>query len=87
MTAAVLNQEYQITEIVDASNYKIQARAAATTIQSITVDGQLAPSPVLASAGDTGNGGTGVVASYQINTGLTVSVSGTGWGAGAWGRA
>lgn len=86
MTAAVLNQEYQITEIVDASNYKIQARAAATTIQSITVDGQLVPSPVLASAGDTGNGGTGVVASYQINTGLTVSVSGTGWGAGAWGR-
>ena len=86
MNAAVLNQEYQITQIVDASNYKIQARAAGTSIQSITVDGQIVPVLVLATGGDTGNGGTGVVASYQINTGLTLAVGGWGGGAGGGGR-
>ena len=86
ITAGVLNQEYQITEIVDDSNYKIQARVAGTTIQDITVDGQLSPTLVLANGSDTGNGGASVVGAYQINTGLTLSVSGTGWGAGTWGR-
>ncbi len=86
ITAAVLNQEYQITEIVDDSNYKVQARTAGTSIQSITVDGQLSPTLVLADSADTGNGGASVVGAYQINTGLTLSVSGTGWGAGTWGR-
>ena len=86
ITAGVLNQEYQITEIVDDSNYKVQARTAGTSIQSITVDGQLSPTLVLADSADTGNGGASVVGAYQINTGLTLSVSGTGWGAGTWGR-
>jgi hypothetical protein len=86
ITAAVLNQEYQITEIVDDSNYKIQARTAGTTIQSITVDGQLSPTLVVANGSDTGNGGASVVGKYQINTGLTLAVAGTGWGAGTWGR-
>ena len=39
-----------------------------------------------ANGSDTGNGGTGVVAAYQINTGLDTQVGGTGWGAGTWGR-
>ena len=86
ITAGVLNQEYQITEIVDDSNYKVQARTAGTSIQSITVDGQLSPTLVLADSADTGNGGASVVGAYQINTGLTLSVAGTGWGAGTWGR-
>jgi hypothetical protein len=86
ITAAVLNQEYQITEIVDDSNYKVQARVAGTSIQSITVDGQLSPTLVLADGSDTGNGGASVVGAYQINTGLTLAVAGTGWGAGTWGR-
>ncbi len=86
ITAGVLNQEYQITEIVDNSNYKIQARVAGTTIQDITVDGQVSPTLVVANGSDTGNGGASVVGKYQINTGLTLAVAGTGWGAGTWGR-
>ena len=34
----------------------------------------------------TSGGGSVVVAAYQINTGLDVYVSGTGWGAGTWGQ-
>ena len=86
ITAAVLNQEYQITEIVNDDSYKVSARAAGTSIQSITVDGQIAGSAVLANGSDTGNGGGSTVGAYQINTGLTISVAGTGWGAGTWGR-
>lgn len=41
---------------------------------------------VTANVSDTGNGGTGVVAAYQINTGLDTQVGGTGWGAGTWSR-
>ena len=33
----------------------------------------------------TSGGGSAVVAAYQINTGLDVYISGTGWGAGTWG--
>jgi len=86
ITAAVLNQEYQITEVVNDNSYKIEARAAGTSIQSITVDGQLAPTLVTANSSDTGNGGASTIGYYQINSGLTLSVPGTGWGAGTWGR-
>ena len=86
ITAAVLNQEYQITEIVNDDSYKVSARAAGTSIQSITVDGQIVASAVLADGSDTGNGGGSTQGAYQINTGLTISVAGTGWGAGTWGR-
>ena len=67
VTAGVLNQEYQITSIVDANSYKVELAAAAN-------------------ASDTGNGGSSVVGTYQINVGLDTSVGGTGWGAGTWGR-
>lgn len=86
ITAAVLNQEYQITEIVNDDSYKVSARAAGTSIQSITVDGQIVASAVSANGSDTGNGGGSTEGAYQINTGLTISVAGTGWGAGTWGR-
>lgn len=85
ITAAVLNQEYQIFEIVDSSTYKIVAREVAS-IDSITVDGQYSPTPVVADGSDTGNGGSSIVGTYQINVGLDTSVTGNGWGAGAWGR-
>jgi len=86
ITADVLNQEYQIEEVQDGDTYTISARAANTSIASITEDGQLNPSLVTATGSDTGNGGSSVVGTYQINSGLTVAVSGTGWGAGTWGR-
>ena len=40
---------------------------------------------VLASSTTTGGGGA-VVATYQINTGSTVSINGGGWGSGTWSR-
>ena len=41
-------------------------------------------SAIAANASDTGNGGSSVVGAYQLNTGLDVTVGGTGWGAGQW---
>ena len=38
-----------------------------------------------ANSSDTGNGGSGVDGSYQINVGLDTSVGGNGWGAGGYG--
>lgn len=85
ITAARLNQEYQIATIVDDNNFTIEAREVAD-LGAITVDGQYTPTPVLASAADTGNGGTLTVAAYQVNVGLDTTVFGNGWGAGTWGR-
>jgi len=41
--------------------------------------------PVLAGAGNTGNGGAGVVLSYEFPIGLDTFTTGTGWGSGVWG--
>ena len=86
VTANVLNQEYYVTEVVDTNNYKVVVREQNTPISDITVDGQLSPTLILASASDSGNGGSIVVGSYQINTGLDLEISGAGWGAGTWSR-
>ena len=86
ITAGVLNQEYEIDSIVNTNSYQITARTAATTIESITVDGQIVDTPVLANASDTGDGGASIVGAYQINRGLDTVVTGTGWGSGTWGR-
>ena len=86
ITAAVLNQEYYVTEVVNTASYKIKARTADTLISEITVNGQLSPTLVAANSSDSGNGGGSVVGAYQINTGLDIGVSGAGWGAGTWSR-
>ena len=70
---------------MDSNSYKIKARAVAT-VDSITVDGVYTPTLVPAASGDSGNGGGSIVAAYQVSTGLTSAVFGTGWGAGTWGR-
>jgi hypothetical protein len=85
ITAGVLNQEYQITSVVDSSTYTIIARVVAS-LSAITINGIYTPTPVVADGSDTGNGGAGVIGAYQINTGLDTSVFGTGWGAGPWSR-
>ena len=41
-------------------------------------------SSVAANSSDTNNGGSSVVGTYQINTGIDATVGGTGWGAGQW---
>lgn len=86
ITAGVLNQEYQIVNIVDADTYHIEARLAGTTISSITVNGELDPTYVTANSSDSGDGGASVVGAYQINTGLDTTVFGAGWGVGPWSR-
>jgi hypothetical protein len=40
----------------------------------------------VATSGATSGGGSAVVAAYQINIGLDITVLGPGWGAGTWGR-
>jgi len=73
ITADVLNQEYQIVEILTANTYTITAK-------------DTSGATVTANASDTGNGGSSVIGAYQINVGLDTTVVGTGWGAGTWGR-
>jgi len=86
VTAGVLNQEYQINTVPDSNTFTFTARAASTTISSITTSSGLDPSEVTANSSDSGNGGSGVDGVYQTRTALDTSVGGTGWGAGTWGR-
>ena len=72
INSAVLNQEYQIATIVNANSYTIEAK----NTSGVTVT---------ANSSDTGNGGSSVVGTYQINTGLDVFVASTGWGVSSWG--
>jgi hypothetical protein len=72
ITADVLNQEYQISAVVDANNYEVEAKDETTG------------DPVLANASDTGNGGASVVGAYQIYTGAAYAIPLTGWGGGSW---
>lgn len=82
ITADVLNQEYQILDVVTNISYVIQARAAVVGNIATTNGG----GPVFADASDVGDGGAGVDTAYQINTGLSTYVVGTGWGTGTWSR-
>ena len=72
ITAAVLNQEYQIATVVNANSYTIEAK-------------DTSGATVTANASDSGNGGSSVVGAYQINVGLDVYIPSTGWGIGTWG--
>ena len=72
ITAAVLNQEYQVATVVNANSYTIEAK-------------DTSDSTVTANSSDTGNGGSSVVGAYQINTGLDNFVASTGWGVNPWG--
>jgi len=72
VTAAVLNQEYQIDAVTGDNTYTITAKD--TTGATVT-----------ANSSDSGNGGSGVDGAYQINSGLDVYVRSTGWGINTWG--
>jgi len=85
ITAAVLNQEYEILSVTSTSVYTFTARTV-STVSEITVDGALVFTAVVANGSDSGNGGGSIVGAYQVNIGLDTTVSGTGWGAGTWGR-
>jgi hypothetical protein len=85
ITAAVLNQEYKIDEVLTGNTYEITAREV-NSVADITVDGVYTPVAVTANSSDTGDGGDYTVGDYQINVGLNTSVFGNGWGAGTWSR-
>ena len=70
--ATVLNQEYQIVSVPTVNTYTFVAK---------DTDGDT----VTANSSDSGNGGSGVDGSYQINVGLDTYVSSSGWGSGTWG--
>tara|TARA_R100000234_G_scaffold95121_1_gene63395 strand:- start:212 stop:2104 length:1893 start_codon:yes stop_codon:yes gene_type:complete len=72
VTAAVINQEYQIALVTGTNTYEITAKD--TSGASVT-----------ANASDSGNGGSNTDAVYLLNSGLDVFVPSTGWGVGAWG--
>ena len=72
ITAAVLNQVYQVATVVNANSYTIEAKDTSGTT-------------VTANSSDSGNGGSSVVGAYQVNVGLDVYVPGTGWGLNGWG--
>ena len=74
ITANVLNQG---TGYANQIGYRVQS---VVNQNSYTIT-----SPVAANSSDTGTGGTNTVGYYQIQIGLDTYVSGTGWGAGAWG--
>lgn len=73
ITAAVLNQNYQISNIVNANSYTITAKDPTTG------------AAVTANASDSGNGGGAVVGAYEIHVGSAIQVPLSGWGAGPWG--
>ena len=72
VTAAVLNQEYEVLAVTSANAYTFTAKDTSGTT-------------VTANASDSGNGGSSVVGAYQINIGLDTYVQGSGWGSGTWG--
>ena len=72
VTAAVLNQEYEIATVPSVNTFTFTAKD--TSGDTVT-----------ANASDSGNGGSSVVGAYQINVGLDVYVAGSGWGSGTWG--
>jgi hypothetical protein len=78
ITAAVLNQEYQIAAILNSNQYVINAKDPVT--------GGFVDSDSF----DTGNGGVATVATYEINTGSATATvpspsSSSSWGLGTWG--
>ena len=72
VTAAVINQEYQINLVTGTNTYEITAK-------------DTSGSTVTANSSDSGNGGSATDAAYQTNSGLDNYVESTGWGVGTWG--
>ncbi len=74
ITAAVLNQQYQIASVPTANTFTFVALDPGTG------------APVTSNASDVGNGGGSSLGAFQVNTGPGIAqVPLTGWGAGAWG--
>lgn len=73
ITAAVLNQNYEIASYINANQYTIVAKNPTTG------------AAVTANASDSGNGGAAVIGSYEIPIGNDITTYGYGWGTSTWG--
>lgn len=74
ITAAVLNQQYQIDSVPTLNTFTFTAKNPSTG------------ATVTSNASDVGNGGGSSVGAFQVNTGPGIAqVPLIGWGAGAWG--
>lgn len=73
ITAAVLNQEYEVYQAISANQYTIIAKNPTTG------------AVVTSNASDSGTGGSSTVGAYQIPIGYDITTYGYGWGAGSWG--
>ena len=76
ITAAILNQEYQIT-YVSSLVFTIQARA----VSDVANPG----AAVLANGSDTGNGGGATVGTFLLSVGSSAFTTGPGYGVGLYG--
>jgi len=80
IVANMLNQEYQIENVIDANNYVIIAKSFSS--ESIT---SASYTNIASTSSDSGNGGGSVVGAYQINSGASSANPLVGWGAAGWG--
>ena len=76
ITADVLNQEYKIQSI-EGQIPTIVAKSLSNTTNKFT--------DIVSTSSDTGDGGSSVVGTYQINAGSTSATPLEGWGASTWG--
>ena len=67
------------TDGIPASSINTEHKLTAIDSNSYTIT-----TSATASSGNTAGGGSAVIATYQINTGLSTVVTGTGFGAGLW---
>lgn len=80
VTAAVLNQEYQITTVNSSTQYTVTLRSAVSGNIATTNGGAVLVSNRTASSSTM----TALTIAYQINTGANTYTVGTGWGVGPW---
>jgi hypothetical protein len=77
ITATILNRNYQIEAVETADTYTILAKSFSDTTLKFT--------NVASTSSDSSNGGSSVVATYQVSTTASSATEVRGWGAGAWG--
>lgn len=79
VTAAVIDQEYQVT-VIDANTYTVVLPVVANVYDDIYLDLDfVTPDYEIWETAET------AIATYQINTGGEIQYPFSGWGAGAWG--
>lgn len=82
VTAAVLNQEYQITAVLSGTSYTVTLRSDVVTGNIATTNGG---ATVVSNRTASDSTMTGLTIAYQINTGFDSYTVLTGWGAPPWG--